>query len=326
MVEKINRIDARYYLIRINKNFYVVDYSDPKDFRNWFFVTLFPKNLREFDAYDVTGDEEQFIVDNLWKYQKIFGKFFAFFFFVNFFTGFFLPPPYNPFYLTYDTFILKNWFYFLLLIILGAVLIIVLLNLFSLKNINLDRYNKYTLTEIRDDQPINFKKMLVLGVANIVVLYPILLFFAFYWSNYMMLILFGFIAPYSLCFIKFIEFRPSMRKLKYYIKEINKGEEMKYLPAGSVIYLSSGDQEIVILNRGPTFEQNGKEVYFDYTGVKFPDGLNAEMVYYFNHEDIDTIIFKGYVNEKEIEYEKRYKQWTEENNLSKGVTKIDQNT
>lgn len=59
------------------------------------------------------------------------------------------------------------------------------------------------------------------------------------------------------------------------------------LPVGSVVYLIDGNQKLVIVNRGAIVEQEGQEVYFDYLGGIFPEGLNLEQVYYFNQEDID---------------------------------------
>lgn len=61
------------------------------------------------------------------------------------------------------------------------------------------------------------------------------------------------------------------------------------LPVGSVVYLIDGNQKLVIVNRGAIVEQEGQEVYFDYLGGIFPEGLNLEQVYYFNQEDIDVM-------------------------------------
>lgn len=48
------------------------------------------------------------------------------------------------------------------------------------------------------------------------------------------------------------------------------------LPVGSVVYLIDGNQKLVIVNRGAIVEQEGQEVYFDYLGGIFPEGLNLE--------------------------------------------------
>lgn len=71
------------------------------------------------------------------------------------------------------------------------------------------------------------------------------------------------------------------------------------LPVGSVVYLIDGNQKLVIVNRGAIVEQEGQEVYFDYLGGIFPEGLNLEQVYYFNQEDIDEVVFEGYHDDEE---------------------------
>ncbi|HGI3867958.1 TPA: DUF4176 domain-containing protein [Streptococcus agalactiae] len=77
------------------------------------------------------------------------------------------------------------------------------------------------------------------------------------------------------------------------------------LPVGSVVYLIDGNQKLVIVNRGAIVEQEGQEVYFDYLGGIFPEGLNLEQVYYFNQYAtsvnmllIDVMIHLSEENEK----------------------------
>ncbi|AIX04794.1 DUF4176 domain-containing protein [Streptococcus agalactiae] len=78
---------------------------------------------------------------------------------------------------------------------------------------------------------------------------------------------------------------------------------------------------MVILNRASIVDQNGQEVYFDYLGGIFPEGLNMEQVYYFNEEDIDEVIFEGYHDEEEERFLKIYHEW-EKKYLSLKVDKI----
>ncbi|EGP5737900.1 MULTISPECIES: DUF4176 domain-containing protein [Enterococcus] len=85
------------------------------------------------------------------------------------------------------------------------------------------------------------------------------------------------------------------------------------LPIGSIVYLSEGNQKIMILNRGPLAEQHGKKVFFDYTGALYPQGLDPEQVYYFNDEDIDEVVFEGFKDEDEERFVKLYKKWVAKN-------------
>ena len=92
------------------------------------------------------------------------------------------------------------------------------------------------------------------------------------------------------------------------------------LPIGSIVYLSEGNQKIMILNRGAIVEQNSDRVLFDYTGSIYPNGLDPEQVFYFNDEDIDEVVFKGYEDEEEARFVTLYKKWFDEkgSKLSKG--------
>lgn len=92
------------------------------------------------------------------------------------------------------------------------------------------------------------------------------------------------------------------------------------LPVGSVVYLENGDQKIIILNRGVIVNQNNQEVFFDYTGAIYPEGLNPKQVYYFNQEDIDQVVFQGYVDDDERRFTDLYKKWVATTNLKKGYT------
>ncbi|HFH7794064.1 TPA: DUF4176 domain-containing protein [Streptococcus agalactiae] len=94
------------------------------------------------------------------------------------------------------------------------------------------------------------------------------------------------------------------------------------LPVGSIVYLVDGNQKLLILNRASIVDQSGQEVYFDYLGGIFPEGLNMEQVYYFNEEDIDEVIFEGYHDEEEERVSKLIEKWKQKEgkNIPKGKT------
>ena len=66
------------------------------------------------------------------------------------------------------------------------------------------------------------------------------------------------------------------------------------LPIGSIIYLKEGQQKVMILSRGCQLQQDNEVVFFGYSGAAYPVGLNPEQIFYFNQEDIDKVVFKGY--------------------------------
>lgn len=91
------------------------------------------------------------------------------------------------------------------------------------------------------------------------------------------------------------------------------------LPIGSIVYLSEGNQKMMILNRGAVVEQNNERVLFDYTGATYPKGLDPEQVYYFNKEDIDEVVFEGYKDSDEKRFVELYEKWRNKNfNIKKG--------
>ena len=98
---------------------------------------------------------------------------------------------------------------------------------------------------------------------------------------------------------------------------------MSILSIGTIVYLKEGSQKLMILNRGVTIEQNGESVLFDYSAAFYPMGLNPEQLFYFNREDVDRIVFKGYSDEEEDRFVELYLQWLEENKekVVKGRTK-----
>lgn len=81
------------------------------------------------------------------------------------------------------------------------------------------------------------------------------------------------------------------------------------LPIGSIIYLKEGSQKIMILNRGPVVNEKDRNALYDYSGCKYPNGLNPNEVLYFNQENIDTILFNGYKDEDETRFEQLYNEW-----------------
>lgn len=95
------------------------------------------------------------------------------------------------------------------------------------------------------------------------------------------------------------------------------------LPLGSVVYLEEGTQKLIIVGRGAIFEDpdTGQEVFADYMGVLYPQGLQTESTYFFQHDNIDEVVFEGYRDEEEERFLEVYQEW--ENNLTVPRKKID---
>ena len=81
------------------------------------------------------------------------------------------------------------------------------------------------------------------------------------------------------------------------------------LPLGSIIYLEEATTKLMIVGRGPIFESDGENVYSDYVGVIYPEGINPEDAIFFNHENIEKVVFEGYKDEEEKRFMEVYENW-----------------
>lgn len=81
------------------------------------------------------------------------------------------------------------------------------------------------------------------------------------------------------------------------------------LPLGSIIYLDEATTKLMIVGRGSIFESDGETVYSDYVGVVYPEGINPEDAIFFNHDNIEKVVFKGYEDEEENRFMEVYANW-----------------
>lgn len=93
------------------------------------------------------------------------------------------------------------------------------------------------------------------------------------------------------------------------------------LAIGSIVYLKEGSKKIMILNRGPLVVVDKKTKVFDYSGCIYPVGLVPEEILYFNEDNIDKILFQGFVDEDEQRFIEMYENWKEHNGskIEKGI-------
>lgn len=79
------------------------------------------------------------------------------------------------------------------------------------------------------------------------------------------------------------------------------------LPIGSVVKLKKGQVLLSVIGRGQLFDGDEGRGYFDYSAVIYPIGIvSADQFLFFNEEDIEEIVFEGYRNAEEKEFEKKY--------------------
>lgn len=82
----------------------------------------------------------------------------------------------------------------------------------------------------------------------------------------------------------------------------------KILPIGSIVRLNGGQQKLMITGRGALYNNQGTIGYFDYSGCIYPDGQMNQQVLFFNNENINEVLFKGFSDEDEEAYCQMYKQ------------------
>jgi len=79
--------------------------------------------------------------------------------------------------------------------------------------------------------------------------------------------------------------------------------ENNLLPSGSIVLLEGGTKKLMIYGRKQIVVSEDPKM-FDYIGVFYPEGyINPEYTFAFNHSDIEKVIFEGYQDEEEIEFQ-----------------------
>ncbi|MGT2959954.1 DUF4176 domain-containing protein [Streptococcus caballi] len=72
--------------------------------------------------------------------------------------------------------------------------------------------------------------------------------------------------------------------------------ERNHLPIGTVVKVKDGNQNLMITSLFPIIERNGEKGYFDFGATLLPLGAVSQEQAFFNKEDIEEIIFMGYVD------------------------------
>lgn len=81
--------------------------------------------------------------------------------------------------------------------------------------------------------------------------------------------------------------------------------EGKYLPIGSVCRLKGSDYPLMIIGFCVKKTVDDIEMH-DYAGCPYPTGIiSSEINFLFDHKQIEEILFRGFENEKEIEFKKQ---------------------
>ena len=93
------------------------------------------------------------------------------------------------------------------------------------------------------------------------------------------------------------------------MEEKNVVDETKltFLPVGSVVRLKGGKMNILITGFAPI--EQGKDKVWDYLGAIWPVGVvKTSENLLFNRDQIEEVIFKGYTDEKELDFRDKLEQ------------------
>ena len=78
------------------------------------------------------------------------------------------------------------------------------------------------------------------------------------------------------------------------------------LPIGSIVRLKNGSANLMITARYLIYKNDDIVGYFAYSSTPYPHGIVEEQIFYFSHENINEVIFRGYENHQEMELKKLY--------------------
>ena len=95
-------------------------------------------------------------------------------------------------------------------------------------------------------------------------------------------------------------------------------EKVDFLPLGSVIKLRGSIRKVLVVARGLMTIIDEKALFFDYGGALYPEGVLGDQIMYFNHADIEEVVFKGFENEENTEMVKQIQKWMEVSDAEKG--------
>ncbi len=85
-------------------------------------------------------------------------------------------------------------------------------------------------------------------------------------------------------------------------------EKKKPLPVGSVVKVNGSNQEFVIISQVPLTEIDGKRGYFEFGAATLPMGLSSQEMIFFNTEDVDKIVYLGYIDVDFQEFANNYEE------------------
>ncbi|MDN6070297.1 MAG: DUF4176 domain-containing protein [Lactococcus plantarum] len=83
-------------------------------------------------------------------------------------------------------------------------------------------------------------------------------------------------------------------------------EQKSPLPIGSVVQVNGSEQNFMIISQLPIAEIDGKQGYFEFGAVTLPIGLSSQDMFFFNSDDVNHLIYLGYIDLEFQEFSNQY--------------------
>lgn len=206
-IETIRRINLRYYLIKIDNRYYLIDYVNPKKIQSYFL----PFSQRMvWKIYDVTAERNRYGKENISLLTKIRqGVLWIFLLLIVHMMTF--PKNVNLWHLTQNSFVEKNWLMIILEVVISSLTIGMIFYITPNLVDDLSNKTSYHLTQISSGKEYSFGARLII----VLILSVIFLFFGILSSSFIGVILFSFMCNISLWFNNFFNI-PFMFKVGKY--------------------------------------------------------------------------------------------------------------
>lgn len=237
LIETAQRIDIRYYLIKVHEKYYVIDYSNPRNIKNYF-PGLFKETISQWKIYDVTNIKEDIKIKKSFFHRIQYNvqtkiAWVSIIFILILLNGMLFPKFINFMDLTYTPQIFQHWKLVLFLIIMGYFIGVLFLICTKQSKLPLNEAESFILKQVKKEKTdrkwyLGWLDRLPNSLRWTISVFFVVPFFVALGigrpqsSNYVQLLFLGIIPLYSLLFSSFISFNPIENREKY---QIIKSEE-----------------------------------------------------------------------------------------------------
>lgn len=204
VAQLVGWLNFRYYVIELHNHFYIIDYANPRDIRNYF-PGFFPKHNRQYTIYDITATKDHYAIKPLPWWQTSGHQFIELWSAAIWLVATAVLSLLGINFIHNDDF-LAFWQFLLLLYITSISVITFFLNRTSETPNKLVKERSYRIERRPQPRYVNKRRKVKTGpigdAMQILIGLPICFIFTLN-KNYMIM-LFGFIAVYSILFIRFL--------------------------------------------------------------------------------------------------------------------------